>query len=284
LAHHLQSLGVSAEVRVGICVERSAALIVGLLGILKAGGVYVPLDPNYPEARLRLMLEDAGVELVLTAGGLGALFAGNETVRVIDLEQAHETISSYPAIDPQTNVAAENLAYVMYTSGSTGRPKGVSITHRNVVRLIRDTDYVKLEPSDRIAQAANSAFDASTFEIWGSLLNGARVVIIGREVAISPDEFGAEIDKQGITVLFLTTALFNQIARRIPAAFASLRYVLFGGEAVDPQWVREVLAKGAPGHLLHVYGPTENTTFSTWFPVHDVPGSTYTVPIGKPIM
>ncbi|HET9396173.1 MAG TPA: non-ribosomal peptide synthetase, partial [Nitrospiraceae bacterium] len=181
-------------------------------------------------------------------------------------------------------MSAENLAYVMYTSGSTGQPKGVSVMHRGVVRLIRDTDYVKLEPSDRIAQASNSAFDGSTFEIWGSLLNGARVVIIRREVAISPDEFGAEIEKQGLTVLFLTTALFNQIARRIPEAFASLRYVLFGGEAVDPQWVREVLAKGAPGHLLHVYGPTENTTFSSWFPVRDVPDSTHTVPIGKPIM
>ncbi|HEX2269401.1 MAG TPA: amino acid adenylation domain-containing protein, partial [Pyrinomonadaceae bacterium] len=282
LAHYLQSLGVSAEVRVGICLERSASLIVGLLAILKAGGAYVPLDPSYPEARLKLMIEDAGVELVLTTAQFATLF--DETVRVIDLDQAQETIASYSPDDPQTHLGPENLAYVMYTSGSTGRPKGVSITHRNVVRLVRDTDYVTLEPSDRIAQASNSAFDASTFEIWGSLLNGARLVIIRREVAISPDEFAAELEKQGITVLFLTTALFNQIARRIPEAFASLRYVLFGGEAVDPQWVREVLAKGAPGQLLHVYGPTENTTFSSWFPVSNVPGSTHTVPIGKPIM
>ncbi|MEN3328617.1 MAG: hypothetical protein V7638_3424, partial [Acidobacteriota bacterium] len=281
LAHHLRSLGVSTEVPVGICVERSAELIVGLLGILKAGGIYVPLDVKYPEARLRLMLEDAGVHLVLTTAELAELFVTNETVRLIDVE---ETLTDYSQDNPEAAVGPDNLAYVMYTSGSTGRPKGVGITHRSVVRLVRDTDYVKLTSSDRVGQAANPAFDAATFEIWGSLLNGARLVIIRREVTISPEEFAWEIDNQGLTVLFLTTALFNQIARRIPEAFAALKYLLFGGEAVDPQWVREVLAKGAPQHLLHVYGPTENTTFSSWFPVVEVPASAVTVPIGRPIM
>src|SRR5206468_252556 len=163
-------------------------------------------------------------------------------------------------------------------SGS-GTPKGVAVTHRAVCRLVLNADYVAVIPSDRIAQASNASFDAATFEIWGALLNGATVVGISREVALSPKELRAALREQRVTILFLTTALFNQVAREEPQAFSTLRHVLFGGEAVSPAWVRKVLSAGAPGRLLHVYGPTETTTFATWHLVEAVAEEAETVPI-----
>ncbi|MBV9774839.1 MAG: amino acid adenylation domain-containing protein, partial [Gemmatimonadetes bacterium] len=175
------------------------------------------------------------------------------------------------------------LAYVIYTSGSTGTPKGVEVEHRGIVRLVRGTDYVRLAADDRVAQASNAAFDAATFEVWGALLNGAALVGIPRDAALAPEELVGAVGARGITTLFLTTALFNQVAREHPGAFGTLRTVLFGGEAVDPAAVRRVLAAGGPERLLHVYGPTENTTFSTWHRVREVPDGARTVPIGAPV-
>jgi len=171
----------------------------------------------------------------------------------------------------------------VYTSGSTGRPKGIGIPQRGVVRLVCETDYVQLGPGDRIAQASNTSFDAATFEIWGALLRGGTVVGIGRDVSLAPRELAAALRERRIDSLFLTTALFNQVAREEPAAFATLREVLFGGEAVDPQWVRAVLTAGPPRRLLHVYGPTESTTFSSWHRIAEVPDGAWTIPIGEPI-
>ncbi|HEX5872801.1 MAG TPA: condensation domain-containing protein, partial [Longimicrobium sp.] len=171
----------------------------------------------------------------------------------------------------------------MYTSGSTGTPKGVSVEHRGVVRLVRGTDYMSLGPADRIGQASNVAFDAATYEIWGPLLNGGTMVVIPREVALSSVALAEAIRTQGITALFLTTALFNGIARERPDVFAALDSVLFGGEASDPVAVRRVLAEGAPGQLLHLYGPTENTTYSSWHKVESVADGAQTVPIGRTV-
>ena len=140
-----------------------------------------------------------------------------------------------------------------------------------------------MQPSDVVAQASNASFDAATFEIWGALLNGARLVGIEREVTLAPDRFAAVLRDARITTLFLTTALFNQMAREAPGAFGGLRHLLFGGELVDPDCVRRVLQDGPPERLLHVYGPTENTTFSTWYLVREVASDALTVPIGKAV-
>jgi amino acid adenylation domain-containing protein len=156
------------------------------------------------------------------------------------------------------------------------------VSHRAVLHLLLDTDYVRLAPDDVVAQVATPAFDAATFEIWGPLLAGARLSVIGRYDALYPPDFAARLREKGITALFLTTALFNAMAREVPGAFAGMRHVLFGGEAVDPAAVRAVLAAGPPERLLHVYGPTEATTFSTWHPVRGVDDGA-TVPIGGPI-
>ena len=140
-----------------------------------------------------------------------------------------------------------------------------------------------MKTTDRIAQASSESFDAATFEVWGALLNGACVVGISRDVSLSPRELGTALREQGVTVLFLTTALFNQVAREAPWAFGTLRCLLFGGEAVDPRWVRQVLDHGGPQRLLHVYGPTESTTFASWHEVESVPEGAATIPIGRPL-
>ncbi|MDF5727434.1 MAG: non-ribosomal peptide synthase/polyketide synthase, partial [Rhizonema sp. PD38] len=290
LAHYLKSLGVKADVLVGICVERSLEMVVGLLGILKAGGAYVPLNPEYPQERLSFMLEDTQLSVILTqeqlVNKLGDHLRRGKTehkVSVICLDSSWDIINQQTQHNPITSVEAQDLAYVMYTSGSTGQPKGVSIIHRSVVRLVKETNYINISAADVIAQTSNYAFDAATFEIWGALLNGARLVGVSKDLALSPSYFAAFMRSQNISVLFLTTALFNQIAQEVPSAFNSLRYLLFGGEAVDPKWVKQVLNNGAPQRLLHVYGPTENTTFSSWYLVQDVPEGATTIPIGQPI-
>ena len=146
-----------------------------------------------------------------------------------------------------------------------------------------DTDYISLKASDRVAHASNTAFDAATFEIWGALLNGACLVGMTTDDLLSPPVLAEKLRKKRVSVMFLTTALFNQIAAEVPTAFKTLDSLLFGGEAVDPQWARTVLEKGAPRRLLHVYGPTENTTFSTWYDVSAVETDAMTIPIGRPI-
>ncbi|HEX6293266.1 MAG TPA: amino acid adenylation domain-containing protein, partial [Herpetosiphonaceae bacterium] len=282
LARYLQTLGVGPEVLVGICLDRSINLVIGLLAILKAGGAYVPLDPSYPAERLSFMLQDTQTPVVLTAERFRSMLPAHAG-RTLCLDSEWPIVAQQPEIAPPSAATADNLAYVMYTSGSTGTPKGVGISHRGITRLVCKTDYAQLTSSDRVAQASNTAFDAATFEIWGALLNGARVVGVARETALAPDQFAALLRAEQITTAFMTTAWFNQVSSLLPDAFQSLRHLLFGGEACDPQRVREVLQHGAPERLLHVYGPTESTTFASWHLVSAVPADASTVPIGMPI-
>ncbi|MBE9205818.1 amino acid adenylation domain-containing protein [Nostoc sp. LEGE 06077] len=282
LAHYLQSLGVKPDTLVGICVERSLEMIVGLLGILKAGGAYVPLDPDYPAERLSFMLADTQIKVLLTQEKL-LEFIPEHQGSVVCLDSDWKSVFLENQNNLNCQASPESLAYVIYTSGSTGIPKGVAVTHQSVNRLVLNTNYIELTASERVAQTANIAFDAATFEIWGALLHGAVLVMITKSVLLMPEELAVNIRSHKISVLFLTTALFNQLASIFPQAFSSLKYLLFGGEAVDPKWVQEVLEKGAPQYLLHVYGPTENTTFSSWYLVEDVAATATTIPIGRPI-
>ncbi|HEX6373983.1 MAG TPA: amino acid adenylation domain-containing protein [Longimicrobium sp.] len=281
LAHHLAGLGVRPESRVAICMERGVDQVVAMAAVLKAGAAYVPLDPSYPAERLQLMLADSAVAALLTQESLRGALPVPAGVAVVPMDADGARIAAAPAHDPAVPAGPRTLAYVIYTSGSTGTPKGVAVEHRSVVRLVRGTDYVSLGAGDRVAQASNVSFDAATFEIWGALLNGGAVVGIPKEVALSPAGLADAIRAHSITTLFLTTALFNGIARERPDAFAPLTSLLFGGEAVDPAAVRRVIEAGGPRRLLHVYGPTENTTFSSWHPVDKVADGAQTVPIGR---
>ena len=282
LAHHLQSLGVKSEQLVGICVERSLEMVIGMLAILKAGGAYVPLDPTYPQERLTYMLEDAGVSVLLTQSKLTANFPGKGAKEVC-FDRDWQLISNYSSDNPKTEVTPTNLAYVIYTSGSTGNPKGVAVPHQAIVRLVRETNYVQITPDDCIAQASNANFDAATFEIWGALLNGAKTVGITKEVMLSPEQLDQQLQKDKITILFITTALFNQLVSFRADIFQSVKTILFGGEAVNPSWVQAVLKNKPPARLLHVYGPTESTTFATWYLIEEVPEGATNIPIGRPL-
>ncbi|HYW09772.1 MAG TPA: amino acid adenylation domain-containing protein, partial [Longimicrobium sp.] len=272
LAARLRAAGVGTETRVGLCAERGVDLVVGMLAIARAGGVYVPLDPSYPAERLGYMLADSGATHLLAQPGAGAGVSAAGVVEVA-LEDADGPEAPLPPA-----LGGERLAYVIYTSGSTGQPKGIAVPERGVIRLVRGSDYARVGAGERVAQASNASFDAATFEIWGALLNGGSVVGIGREELLEPERFVAALRRERVDTLFVTTALFNQTVRAVPDAFATLRQVLFGGERVDTGVVARALAGGAR-RLLHVYGPTESTTFSSWHAVADADGAT--VPIGR---
>jgi amino acid adenylation domain-containing protein len=282
LGQYLREQGVRAGSLVGILLERSEELVIALLATIKVGAAYLPLDPGYPRERLRLMLADAGAPLLLTESQLAGSVAGSGA-RVVCVDREREEIAEQPGENLKRAVSAGSVAYVIYTSGSTGRPKGILIPQRAVVRLVKESDYVRLGPGDKVAQVSNSSFDAATFEIWGALLNGAELVILSKEVALAPRELAGALREREISTLFLTTALFNHLAREAEPGFGGLKQLLFGGEAVDPESVAQVLAKGGPERLLHVYGPSESTTFASWQLVAEVAAGARTIPIGKPL-
>jgi amino acid adenylation domain-containing protein/FkbM family methyltransferase len=286
LAHRLRRMGVQVETKVCLLMERGIDIVVAMLAVAKAGGTYVPLDLTYPTERLLQMMGDAKPRVILTtkqARGLIDRPDVLEDVQVLMLDEEHAALSRESDQNPANLNNSDDLLYVIYTSGSTGKPKGVSVSHKAVTRLIKGSDYVQIDATDRVAQASNSSFDAITFELWGALLNGAQLVVISKDVALSPLAFATTLKRERITTLFLTTALFNQIAAEAPSGFSELRHLLFGGEAVDVNSVREILKHGKPQRLLHVYGPTENTTFSTWFLIEDVASNAHTILIGQPI-
>ncbi|MCP4261667.1 MAG: amino acid adenylation domain-containing protein [Planctomycetes bacterium] len=305
LAHYLLNLKsetdnsplITGNCLVGICVERSLEMVIGLLGILKAGGAYVPLDPEYPVQRLAFMIKDSGIRILITQSelqtrlhsivpstGVPSYGAGNHELIIVNIEAV---LTSYsPIVNLQSSIVnPQDLAYVMYTSGSTGVPKGVIVPHAAVVNLVKNTDYIQIDKNDCIAQASNISFDAATFEVWGSLLNGAQLVSLSKEVTLSSHKLTQHLCKHSINTLLLTTALFNQIAQTQPECFGTLKTLLFGGEQVNPYWVRTILDNIPPKSLLHMYGPTESTTFASFYLVNDgnVHPDMHTIPIGTPI-
>jgi amino acid adenylation domain-containing protein len=280
IAYYLKEVMGGDQGIIGMCMERSIDFVVGLLGILKAGAAYLPLDPAYPKERLDFMIQDSGMKVILTNGKFKEIFRGSAAV-VLNIDEVLK--SGYSIENPCNAISPQNMAYVIYTSGTTGRPKGVLITHKAVVSLSMDTEYIKILPQDRIANASNVSFDAATFEIWAGLLNGACLVVIGKNVLLSPADLAETLKRKAISVLFLTTALFNQMAHESLAAFSSIRHLLFGGETVDIGSVRKILEEGPPERLLHVYGPTESTTFTSWYQVVALPETAVTVPIGRPL-
>jgi amino acid adenylation domain-containing protein len=240
-----------------------------MLGVLKAGGAYVPLDPTYPKQRLAYMLEDAKPSVIICQEHLKGVIPGDKRA-VKEFEQMWEEASGYEAEEVSVEVDSQCLAYVMYTSGSTGRPKGVSIPHRAVVWLVNSLDEVRVNETTIVGHGSNTAFDAATFEIWTALLRGGQVEVISKQTLIDAVALKKFIEERSIEVLYVTAALFAQIASQEPSAFSRLGCVLYGGEAVDPRWAGEVLKHGGPDRLLHLMGTTETTVFSSWHVVKEV--------------
>ncbi|MBW4537641.1 MAG: amino acid adenylation domain-containing protein [Myxacorys chilensis ATA2-1-KO14] len=279
LAHYLQKLGVKPEVPVGVCIDRSPEMIIGILGILKAGGAYVPIDPSYPQARLAFMLNDTQVPVVLTRSPLLDQLPETQA-KLLCLDTDWEIIEETDQ-NPTSSATPNNLAYVMYTSGSTGQPKGVSIIHRGVVRLVQNNHYANLTAEEVFLQLASIAFDASTFEIWGSLLNGARLVLMPPGVP-SLQELGQAIRQHQITTLWLTVGLFHQMVDEQLEDLKPLRQLLAGGDVLSVSHVQKLLQAVPELRLINGYGPTENTTFTCCYSI--VPDQVEaTVAIGRPI-
>ncbi|MHC5771958.1 MAG: amino acid adenylation domain-containing protein, partial [Nostoc sp.] len=282
LAHHLQTLGVKPEVLVGICVERSIEMVVGLLGILKAGGAYVPLDPNYPQERLSYMLADSAVPVLLTQQSLLPSLSEYQAA-VVCLDTHWRQIEQLSFDNPDVGVKSDNLAYVIYTSGSTGQPKGVEVVHRGVNRLLFGVNYLHLDAKQKFLQIAPISFDASTFEIWGALLHGGKCVLFPENIPISQN-LRDEIHKHGITILWLTAALFNSIIDDDSQALSGIRQLLIGGEALSVAHVQKALEALHQIQIINGYGPTESTTFSC---CHPIPGqlemTIESISIGRPI-
>jgi amino acid adenylation domain-containing protein len=278
LAHHLRRLGVQPETRIGICVDRSIELIVGLLAILKAGGCYVPLDPDHPNERLSYQLTDTGAAIVLVQERYAARFSKTQTVRI---DSSKEFVSQ-PATNPSKVNSGDHLAYVMYTSGSTGKPKGVMVPHRAVLRLVKGTNYADFNPEQSFLQFAPVTFDASTFEIWGALLNGGRLVVAPPE-NLSLSELAQCIERNRITTLWLTAGLFHQMVETQSDVLREVDQLLAGGDVLSPIAVKKILAMKKAGKLMNGYGPTENTTFTCCYPMTSPEQIPDTVPIGRPI-
>ncbi|HZF11989.1 MAG TPA: amino acid adenylation domain-containing protein, partial [Thermoanaerobaculia bacterium] len=274
IARALRRLGVGPEARVGLCFERSAEWVTAMLGILKAGGVYLPLDPTYPRERLDLLLQDAAPAVLVGIRPLLEKLPG--TVPRLALE-ALETIPevSGPEVEP------EGLAYVLYTSGSTGMPKGVEICHQAVVRLVRKTGYAAFGPGEVFLQLAPLSFDAATLEIWGPLLNGGRLALFPPR-PFSLAELEAAVARYGVTTLWLTAGLFHLAVDEGLAGFAGLRQLLAGGDVLSRGHVERALAQLPGVELINGYGPTENTTFSATHRLRRSLGEG-SVPIGRPI-
>ncbi|MGR9090148.1 MAG: amino acid adenylation domain-containing protein, partial [Gammaproteobacteria bacterium] len=284
LAKRLVECGAGPGKFVAFSMQRSIESVVSMVAILKTGAAYVPLDPSNPPARNELILRETGAAgvLITTVNNCSNISTG---VALIEVDVSQYDFDQRDDPGPDVVTGADSLAYVMYTSGSSGQPKGVSIEHRGVTRLVCDTNYVDIHPWDRVAHASHIAFDASTFEVWGALLNGARLEIVANQTVLSPASLREEIRERQLSVMFLTTALFNEIANADPTAFARLRVLVFGGEAASLPTVRRVVTFGKPAHLINGYGPTENTTFTTTYEVDDtiLDVNRTRVPIGRPI-
>ena len=275
-ARRLAAVGVGHGDRVAVIMDRSADLVTMELACLQLGAAYVPIPPLQPAERTRLMLDDCGAQAIVRAAMPG--------LPLIEPRPLGTTFRRFV----ESSRSGDDLAYVMYTSGSTGAPKGVAVPHRAIVSLVSVRDYATIGPDDVVAFASNPAFDASTWEVWGALANGAKVVVLNRDTVVAPSRLAEAIRDHGITAMFLTTALFNHIVRTTPSALGGLRTLLFGGEACDASIVQRAYSAMVVKRLVHVYGPTECTTFALFHEVgtrspEDVTEGGATVPIGRPI-
>jgi len=288
VARLLSTAGVGRGDRVALLLDRSAELVAAALGIVRVGGAYVPLDPGYPEERLRYMLEDSGSRVVVTGAATVRSLPALARLTVVPVGAGTEAApGGTDDLVPAAGIAGapiggDDLAYVIYTSGSTGRPKGVEVPQRGVVRLVLENDHTDTGPETTILHMSSVSFDAAVMEMWGPLLTGGRMVVHPPGPA-APDELAETLARQRVTSLFLTTALFNQVVEQVPAAFLGLSQLNTGGEKASPEHFARALEAAPRLRLRNLYGPTENTAYSTHHPVLQAPDGDKAVPIGRPI-
>lgn len=283
VAHALCRQGVGHAQCVGLLLGRSVEFVITVLGILKAGAAYLPLDPEQPAARLQVILRTAAARLVIGRDALPAVALAGAGIPFVDWETLHQNSLSGAADSLPARNAATDLAYVMFTSGSTGEPKGVMVPHRAVVRLVRGQSYLPFHERLTFLMLSPTAFDASTLELWAPLLDGGKLALYP-EGALDLTQLGKVIATHRVTCLWLTSALFNVVLDQQPETLSSLRYLLSGGEALSVAHIRRALARLPQTCIINGYGPTEGTTFTTTHQVNT--GLTETmnsVPIGRPL-
>lgn len=283
LARNLRHQGVMADSIVGIIAERKIETIIGILGIIKAGGAYLPIDPKHPLSRIDYMLKDADCKILLTGKTDKENYVKIQMLKahvnlVINLEE--EAGYSQESENLEKVNTAGALAYLIYTSGTTGEPKGVMIEHRNVNRLVKDTDYVNFEGA-KILQTGALTFDASTFEIWGALLNGGQLYLVDADVLTSASKLKDTLSMSKTNMMWLTSSLFNQMVTLDKGMFDSLTYLLIGGERLSKKHVGILKEYNKKIRLINGYGPTETTTFATTYEIKDIADKN--IPIGRPI-
>jgi amino acid adenylation domain-containing protein len=282
LALQLQQLGVQRGTLVVINMERAVELIVAIVGILKAGGVYVPVDSSYPAERIAWMLEDTQAPVILTQSHLVEELPSHSAT-VVCMDTGWGERSTLPTIQLPI-VSATDLAYINYTSGSTGRPKGVAIPHRAVTRLVFGTNFTPLDSTQTLLQLAPVSFDAATLEIWGALLHGGRCVLYPSNGIPDPQTLGAVIQQCGVTIMWLTAALFNTLISESPEALRGVKELLTGGEALSINHIRRAQQLLPDTQFINGYGPTESTTFTCCYRIpHSLDNDLTSIPLGKPI-
>ncbi len=278
LAHHLRDLGLTTGQPVAVLCARSAEMVVALLGILKAGGAYLPLDPLDPPNRIERIIRDARPAFAVTAGSLAHLLPG-QGVRILDVEADRPGSAGSSATPPAVDVRTDDLAYVCFTSGSTGTPKGVCVPHRGVLRLAGMADY---SPADSFLQVAPLAFDASVFEIWCALLNGARLVLHPQQRP-DPDGLARVIRDEHISVALLATGLFHRVVDSQVEALSGLRHLVVGGDVLSPAHAHRARKALPRLRLTNGYGVAEATCLSCCHDIADPPPPDRSVPIGRPL-
>jgi len=283
LARRLIAAGMVPGSVVAVATGDIEAFALALLAILKAGGAYLPIDPRHAVDRVRDILLDAAPRLLLADAGFSEAVVPEGVTILRDIADP-DLLGGFA--DDALPVAgdADDAACIYFTSGSTGRPKGIEIAHRGIPLLVGDPDFVAFGPEDRIAQAANFSFDATAFEIWGALLNGACLVHMPTRCWFSAREIAAFFERERISITFLTTSLFNALVAEDPTAFGGLKHLLIGGEAAEPHAVSKVLNSASPpARLVNAYGPTEATTFASWHEVQPCDAAAACIPIGRPV-
>ncbi len=277
LARALVESGSGRNVPVGIMADKSIDIITGILGILKAGGGYVPISPDFPEERINHIVQDSGCKILLKQEKFNEIAVSGLLSLCLDAV----TYGRYNKSNLELLNTSSDLAYIMYTSGSTGIPKGIPIQQKGVIRLVRETNYIDFSAEDKVLQSNSFVFDASASEIWGSLLNGGTLYIVDKEIILEPDKLGDFLVNNNITYVDLTSSLFTQIAELRPDIFSTVKKMIIGGDVLSVSHINKVRRHNPELTMINAYGPTENSCTSTAFIIDRE--FKQSIPIGRPI-